>query len=390
MPSFEEHLGRKTDMKNYDIAAFIWPAYTGDEPRTKIFWPEGMGEWQTVKNEQRDYPEFSEKRQPLWGYVNEADRYVMQMQIDAAADHGVNVFIYDWYWYDKRPFLEGCLNDGFLKAQNNSRMKFYLMWSNHDANYCWDVRNASSEDGGTVVWSGEADGEQFDIISDRLISRYFTHELYYKIDGKPVLMIYDINNLIKGLGGIENTKKKLELLREKCIKAGLPGLHLQITQWGNIKHNLSGVDSNSGENSADTATLARLLGFDSATNYQYCHFIDINRDYDEITADVVKKWEEFYEKYDGNYFPHISIGWNNNLRYRKVRPRVMKNNTPESFERALIKAKEFVDTHALSAPLITVNSWNEWTETSYLEPDLLNGYGYLEAIKRVFCDGNGK
>ncbi len=37
-------------------------------------------------------------------------------------------------------------------------------------------------------------------------------------------------------------------------------------------------------------------------------------------------------------------------------------------------------------PLITVNSWNEWTETSYLEPDDLYGYGYLEAIKRVFCE----
>ena len=37
-------------MKKYDIAAYIWPAYTGDEPRTRLFWPEGIGEWQTVKN----------------------------------------------------------------------------------------------------------------------------------------------------------------------------------------------------------------------------------------------------------------------------------------------------------------------------------------------------
>ena len=37
-------------MRNYDIAAFIWPSYTGDEPRTRIFWPEGYGEWQTVRN----------------------------------------------------------------------------------------------------------------------------------------------------------------------------------------------------------------------------------------------------------------------------------------------------------------------------------------------------
>ena len=102
--------------KQYDVAAYIWPAYTGDEPRTRIFWPEGMGEWQSVKAAQAKFPGHQWPRKPLWGYVNEADPYVMEMEIEAAVDHGVNVFIYDWYWYDRRPFLENCLNDGFLKA----------------------------------------------------------------------------------------------------------------------------------------------------------------------------------------------------------------------------------------------------------------------------------
>ena len=35
-------------------------------------------------------------------------------------------------------------------------------------------------------------------------------------------------------------------------------------------------------------------------------------------------------------------------------------------------------------PLITINSWNEWTEMSYLEPDDVYGYGYLEAVRDVF------
>ena len=42
-------------MKKYDVAAYIWPAYTCDEPRTRIFWPEGMGEWQSVRSAVKRY-----------------------------------------------------------------------------------------------------------------------------------------------------------------------------------------------------------------------------------------------------------------------------------------------------------------------------------------------
>ena len=34
--------------------------------------------------------------------------------------------------------------------------------------------------------------------------------------------------------------------------------------------------------------------------------------------------------------------------------------------------------------------WNEWTEMSYLEPDDVYGYGYLEAIRDVFTDYSGE
>ena len=169
-------------MSGYDIAAYVWPAYTGNEPRTRLFWPEGMGEWQSVRSATQKYPGHAWPRRPLWGYVNEADPCVMQMEIEAAVEHGVGVFIYDWYWYDRRPFLEQCLNDGFLKANNRDQMWFYLMWANHDATMLWDKRNAGDDQ--TVVWSGALERPEFERAMRRVIERYFTQPNYYRIDGK--------------------------------------------------------------------------------------------------------------------------------------------------------------------------------------------------------------
>jgi hypothetical protein len=126
------------------------------------------------------------------------------------------------------------------------------------------------------------------------------------------------------------------------------------------------------------------LKFDGATHYQYCHFIDIDRDYLEIQADVVKVWEDLDKELKVPYYPHVSVGWDNNPRFEGFRKGVVKNNAPVNFEKALRDAKAYVDAHPKQAPLITINSWNEWTETSYLQPCTMFGYGYLEAVRNVF------
>ena len=217
-------------MKSYDIAAFVWPSYTADEPRARMFWREGYGEWQSIKNAKEnsdkyksDWYETWKERKPLWGYVNEANSDVMEMQIECAIRHGVNVFIYDWYWYDGRPFLENCLNDGFLKAKNTEKMKFYLMWANHTATSMWDTRTANRWD---PIWDGAVDRKTFETIVNRTIEKYFSQPNYYKIDGKPVYMLFDIENLVRGLGGVEETWDALKWFREETEKAGFPGLEL--------------------------------------------------------------------------------------------------------------------------------------------------------------------
>ncbi len=367
-------------MSKYDVAAYIWPSYTGDEPRSRMFWREGMGEWQSVRSAEAKFEGHTWPRKPLWGYVNEADPYVMEMEIAAAADHGVNVFIYDWYWYDGRPFLEQCLDNGFLKAKNNSRMKFWLMWANHDANQTWN-KELSDTQSGTVIWRGATSRAEFENVVHRVIGMYFSHPCYYKINGCPVFQLYDLANLVRGLGGAENTRRALDWFREETVKAGFPGLHLMLTAWSERSVNLSGVDSTA---QGTTKDAVRLFGFDSITHYQFVHYVNIDRPYPEILPDVRAEWARLDAEYNVPYFPHISVGWDNNPRFKKLRRGIMRDTTPENIEAGFRMAREYADTHDLPVPLITLNSWNEWTETSYLEPDDRNGYAYLEAVKRVF------
>ena len=368
-------------MKKYDIAAYIWPSYTGTEPRTRIFWDEGIGEWQTVRKAAEDDPS---RPLPVWGFEDEADPAVMEKQIDAAADHGVNVFIYDWYWYDHRPFLEQCLDNGFLKAKNRSRMKFYLMWANHDVGMVWDRRNADADG---LIYLGCVDRKDFDIIVHRVIDNYFSQPEYYKIDGKPVFMIYEVMNLIKGLGGVDKAKEALEYFREETKKAGFPGLELQMTYWSEYAVNLSGVDS---EKTGSASDAVRLLGFDSITHYQFVHFTPLgtSRPYKDAVDMLDDEWARLNANCPATYYPHVSIGWDNNPRYKNAGRTIMTGATPDLFEEALLKAKAYVDQRPDMTPLITVNSWNEWTETSYLEPDTKFGYGYLEKIKKIFGEEN--
>lgn len=364
--------------RKYDVAAFLYPAYAADDPRLTPFWPMGIGEWETVMSVQERWPGHYWKREPVWGYINEADPAVMEMEINQAVKHGVNVFIFDWYWYDGRPFMETTLNNGFLQAENRNDMQFYLMWANHDVLNLWDTRLYDCKED-NVIWRGQVDREEFEKICKRNIEKYFKQPNYYKIDGKPVFMIYDIKVLIDGLGGFEAAADALNWFTEETKKAGFPGLDLQLTTWApNLDY--SGLDGNKTFEPGND--FVNKLGFDSMTHYQFAHFNWMDDEYEKIVKNAIKEWKRLDKEFDVPYYPHVSIGWDNSPRTRESA--VSRNNTPEEFQKALQAAKDFLDARPELHPLITVNSWNEWTETSYLQPDNLYGYGYLEAVRNVF------
>jgi hypothetical protein len=352
-----------------------------------MFWPGREGEWVNVRESRPKFAGHAQPKHPLWGYQNEADPRVMELQIDAAADHGISVFAYDWYWYDRAPFLESCLNEGFLGARNNHRMRFYLMWANHDVTHLWDRRE---QEPGGVIWRAAWDRQEFEKIGRRWIERYFTHPRYYCIDGRPLLSIFRPQTMVEGLGGVDATRDALQWLDERCRAAGLAGVHVQAIYSGGRLGDSMGLvpdatdDSPMGVEKEETADLHAALPFSSLTNYQWVAMASPQGTYVDWSKRALSGERMAAERYDLPFFPSVSVGWDNNARFPELKEGYVTDRSPELFRENLRAARAAVDERGVEPKLIVVNAWNEWTEDSYLLPDREFGYGYLEAVRDVF------
>lgn len=373
-------------MKNFNVAAYYFPNYHPD-PRNALRHGEGWTEWELVKKARPRFYAHRQPKQPLWGYTDESDPLQMAQKIDAAASHGIDAFIFDWYYYDDGPFLQRGVEQGFMKAPNADQIKFGLMWANHD----WlDIHPAELGKIPELVYPGTVSPKTFDYITDLLIEQYFSHPSYWTIDGRPYFSIYELHTLIKSFGTVAETANALKEFRNKVAKADLPGLHLNAVSWG--------IQLLPGETAvSNPEALIQALGFDSVTSYVWIHDVPLTSfpetNYVDVLEQVQNVWKKNVNRFGVPYFPNVTMGWDASPRCSGDSPfenrgypfmATMSNNTPEAFKQALLQAKHFLETHPQCRNTITLNCWNEWTEGSYLEPDQEHEMNYLEAIKAVF------
>ena len=380
-------------MKKHEttVAAYYIPNYHVDPRNVREHGP-GWTEWQILKVAHPRFPGHDQPRLPLWGYEDEADPRVMEKKIAAAADHGVNCFIFDWYHYNDGPFLERCLEQGYLGANNNDRVKFCCMWANHD----WvDLFPAKFSENpyatAKLLYPGAVTADAFDVIIERVVGKYFKHPSHLMVDGCPYFSVYELSKLVAGFGGVPETIDALERFRTATRKAGFRDLHLNAIVWGNPI--LPGETK-----PANPAELIRQLGFDSFSSYVYVHHGYPAKfpatGYEELRDGYFKYWENDLGQFDLPYIPNVTMGWDPSPRTTQsdnncdtVYPfgPVVVDGTPEALKQSLLMTRERMEKRSgKQIPMVTINAWNEWTEGSYLEPDTRHGMGYLEAVREVF------
>jgi Glycosyltransferase WbsX len=375
----------------YQIAAYYFPNYHPDPRNATVHGP-GWTEWELVKRAVPRYPGQRQPRIPAWGYTDESDPVVMAQKIAAAANHGLDAFIFDWYWYNDGPFLERGLEQGFLKAGNNDRLKFAIMWANHNWSDIHPARLLECQTGDyRQLYPGAITRQTFETAARHVITDYFHHPAYWTIDGAPYFSFYDLPELVRSLGGFAGVRDALAWFRGETRAAGFPDLHLNQVYWSQGILPGEAALRQPGE-------MLRGLGFDSVTSYVWIHHVPMTTfpetRYAWASQEYLRYWDKIEAEIDLPYFPNATMGWDSSPRTVASESFInagypftscLAGNTPAAFKRALRSIRRRLDLLPISRPkILTINAWNEWTEGSYLEPDTHYGMGYLQAIRDTF------
>ncbi|HOX39836.1 MAG TPA: glycoside hydrolase family 99-like domain-containing protein [Candidatus Brocadiia bacterium] len=295
------------------------------------------------------------ERTPALGFYSQENPEVSDWETKWATEHGVSFFIYCWYRSSQGGPVTmnfgSAIHDALFKSRFKDKMKFTIMWENQSK--------------GTSGVSGEKDLKEN--LFPFWMENYFKFPGYLKVDNRPVLFIYRPEFLIQDLGSVENVVKAFDWMREESKRHGFDGLY--------ILGEYRGLD-------AKHLRLMKSLGLDYS--FAYCWHVP-NSPTPEVAIntqlDYIRKTQEL------GILPQVVTvsqawsGWNDEGSIWKI--------PPTDFERLLKEAGDFVATlpkEQLGSRMLLLDNWNEWGEGHYIAPYREYGFGYLDAVRKVFSD----
>ena len=295
------------------------------------------------------------ERTPALGFYAQENPEVADWETKWAVEHGISFFVYCWYRTSQGGAVKtqfgSAIHDALFKSRFADKMKFTIMWENQSRGK-----------------AGVAD--ERDLMENLLpywMTNYFQHPSYLKVDNKPVLFIYRPEFLVQDLGGVENVNKAFERMRQACRDAGFDGLYL----LGEYR----GLDPNH-------LRLMKQLGLDYT--FAYCWHVQNNPTPAQAIAaqlDSIRKTQQL------GILPQVVTvsqawsGWRDEGSIWKI--------PPTDFETLLRQAKDFIATlpaNQLGSKMLLLDNWNEWGEGHYIAPYREFGFGYLDAVRKVFSD----
>ena len=378
--------------KKARVIAFYLPQFH-PIPENDEWWGKGFTEWTNVGNSKPLFKGHYQPRVPAdLGYYDLRLPEVRKAQAELARDAGLEGFCYYHYWFGNgRQLLERPFNE--VLASGEPDFPFCLCWANHKwSNRSWDRRKAKTKY--SVLVDQTYPGKDDHIAHFYNLLPAFKDKRYIKVDGKPIFLIFHPYS-------IPETNEFITLWNSLAVENGLNGIYfVGITQstlshivdaTGNEKIVLPNLKS-----SKDIYQRVLSLGYDAvcssgkrrgellSRNRLISYFNDFLGRQDVVVSryDYSKVIKNIFAPEDNweNVFPSIFPQWDRSARCGREEG-IYINATPDNFRILLSKCIDLIKNKEEDHRIILINSWNEWAEGSYLEPDLKYGHGFLDVIK---------
>ena len=205
-----------------DVMCVYYPHWH-EYPKGNEWFHKGFTEWEFVETAKPRVPGQKIPFRPLYGYLDGKNPADVAKEIDLASNAGIDVFLFDWYWYGGEMTMQESLEQGFLRAPNRMKMKFCLMWCYHD-------RVDSFRDDPHVpkrmLMALPRTPDDF-LANIRYSKKFFHEPNHYMRDGKPFFSIYNAPRFVQDMGGPEKTRQILDEARAIAVADGLDGIFFQ-------------------------------------------------------------------------------------------------------------------------------------------------------------------
>lgn len=346
--------------------AFFLPQYHRI-PENDEWWGEGFTEWTNVKSAKVCFKGQTQPKIPLNNnYYNLLDKKVVEWQTELMNRYGVYGFCYFHYWFNGKKLLNRPAEN--LLNWTDIDQRFCFAWANDTWARTWSAVKATTwvandKNVGKDILMEQTYGEEDDWIEHyNYLRMFFKDERYIKKDGKPMLLIYELDDIA--------CSEAMFSVWDKCAKNdGFPGIHI-VSMNRESKSQYVEAIAKYGNYSAYVTSF-----FDKVMNKLFKRSSKHGRVYE-----YRKVWEGLIkERYNPNIetYPGGVVTYDETPR-RGIDSTYLKNASPKLFEKYLR-----IQTNKRQSEYLFIDAWNEWGEGNYLEPDEENGYSYLEALSRV-------
>lgn len=365
-------------------------------PENDSWWGPGFTEWTNVAKAKPLFKGHQQPRIPAdLGFYDLRLPETREQQAQLAREAGIEGFCYYHYWFGNgRQLLERPFNE--VVSSGKPDFPFCICWANHTwSNKTWENKSAMQKD--SVLIKQEYPGKEDNIAHFMSLLPAFQDKRYITVDGKLLFVIYSVFDF-------PHIDKFIKTWRSLAKEHGLPGFHF-------VGMTPSTLTFKVGKDGKHERTLPNLKSSKEIYNSVLAMGFDAVNSFGKRRGEMLYegKWKDLiktilrhigmptgHPKYDysktvANYFapedawenvyPTILPQWDRTPRVAS-QDGVYINATPDKFAKHIQQAKKLISHKEKDHQILFLKSWNEWGEGNYVEPDLLYGHGFLEAISK--------